>query len=237
MCQQSLVGFRFGCGGFVGLVGQRSQTFVCRCGSVDGFDLRAQRLQRGVEHLQRLVGALDGGGDHLGTLSGGQLNQPPVGWGCPQVQSVAVAGLDQLDASPLGVAALRHRLAHSAGLHRHNAVVGVFGGERGEGVQRLVGALNGFALRVLELVAAFGPLLDRVRRAPEPAPLQQQTMGGARLVAQLCQRGRMIARAGDPLAAIMGSQRIRDTPVVSLGLDLPVTPNLTFHTIGQIQQR
>ena len=32
-------------------------------------------------------------------------------------------------------------------------------------------------------------------------------------------------------------QRFRYTPVVSLSLDLPITPNLTFHTTRKIQQR
>ena len=47
----------------------------------------------------------------------------------------------------------------------------------------------------------------------------------------------MIARAGDPLTAIMDPQRIRYTPVASLSLDLPITPNLTFRTTRKIQQR
>ena len=47
----------------------------------------------------------------------------------------------------------------------------------------------------------------------------------------------MVARAEDPLTAIMDLQRISYTPVVSLSLDLPITPNLTFHTTRKIQQR
>ena len=103
--------------------------------------------------------------------------------------------------------------------------------------QCLVGSLGGLALSVHQLVAALGPLLHRVHRAPEPAPLQQQTVSGTRLVAELRQRRGVVARTRDPLTAIVRPQCILHPSVVCLGLYLPVTPDAALHTTRQAPQR
>ena len=47
---------------------------------------------------------------------------------------------------------------------------------------------------------------------------------------------RMLTRGRDPLTTVVCGQRILDTPVIRLGLDLPITPNATLRATRQAPQ-